>query len=60
MRAAQACLPLLEEEAKARQVDSGKGGLKVNSALAEPIKATSSAESLKKIPQATQQAEIKL
>ena len=64
MMAAQACLPLLEAEAKARQVESGidygKGGLKVHSALNEPIKATSSAESLKKTPQATQQAEIKL
>ena len=59
--AALACLPVLEAEAKARQIASGgdkKSELaqSVNSALNEPIKATSRAESLKKIPQATQQA----
>ena len=54
----------LEAEAKARQVESGidygKGGLKVNSALNEPIKATSSEEYLKRIPKASQEAEIEL
>lgn len=59
--AALACLPILEAEAKARQIASGGDKVSdiaraVHSALNQPIKATSSAESLKKIPQATQQA----
>ena len=65
MMAAQACLPVLEAEAKERQVLAGRlfgenHPQELNSALNEPLKATSSEESLKKTPQATQQAEIKL
>jgi predicted lipoprotein len=59
--AAQACLPLLEAEAKARQIASGgdkKSELaqSVHSALNEPIKATSSVESLKNNIRASQEA----
>lgn len=59
--AAQFCLPVLEAEAKARQIASGgdkKSELaqSVGSALNQPIKATSSVESLKRIPKATQEA----
>ena len=60
MMAALACLPVLEAEAKARQCLSGGDKVSdiaraVNSALNEPLKATSSAESLKRIPKATQE-----
>lgn len=59
--AALACLPVLEAEAKERQVLSGGDKVSdvaraVGSALNQPIKATSSVESLKRIPKATQQA----
>ncbi len=59
--AAQFCLPALEAEAKAKQVLAGKlygenHSKEVDSVLNQPLNATSSAESLKRIPQATQQA----
>ena len=54
-------MPVLEAEAKERQVLSSKlygekHSQELDSALNEPIKATSSSESLKRIPQSTQQA----
>jgi len=55
----------LEAEAKARQVLAGKlygekHSQELDSALNQPLKATSSAESLKRIPQSTQQAGLEL
>ena len=59
--AAQFCLPVLEAEAKERQVLAGRlfgenHPQEVGSAMNQPLKATSSVESLKRIPKATQQA----